>query len=429
MVITTAIIIFAICLIYIFKDPHKFILSYSVGSILLQGWLCVRFEPPALTVSFMVNLVLTMFFFLHRKRYPLKDNPLKTCIVLFILMKLISFMSSGNMISSAPAFLVTLCQIPPIIMLYHEVKSNEDINWIVKSIVVVFLILSVYAVIEYFLQINPIFTYLVITVPQDILYGKIFYYGMNITGDFATRFGSVRCSSLMPIHITLGTVSVLFFALMMFFRDRLLSLMKEGIWWVFIVLSVFCLFITGSRAPYVFFIIVAFPFFMKDMSMKIRILGLIGGIMAVLVFGEIFDEIVKSITDTESVSGSNVAMRQNQYKAVLKVIQNDFLFGLGTKGYADAVMKNPSILGAESVWFQTLISGGLVGVILLTLIYISMLKTMIINSPRIKVFSASFFVLGYIFLVSATTVPGLDIVYVFGLLTILIKYWRVEVIN
>lgn len=419
--------ILTLCLVvFLFRNRHKFILFYSVFSIVLQPWVCLRFEPPALTVSFIINFMLCFFCWKKRKTY-LSYHPLSLVIMLSIVGIVIGVFSSiTDIVASLPAAISSISSFAIVYMVYHEIKNQQDMDIILKSFVVVCVLLLGYGFYEYLLQDNPVFNEVLTWSSRDLIYGKLFYRGLLLYDADTTRFGSERCSSLMSIYISWGALCVIFIGFMMFCRDKLIIFIKPFCWWGLFLMSIFCLYTAGSRSPYVYFAIVAVPFFIRDFKVKTKLFGISLLVIGLFIFQEQVMDIVYSIKHADKFGGSSVDMRLMQLNAIRSVLSENLIFGLGLKGGELASSMNPEILGAESIWFHTLISGGLVGAFLLVCVYICMFKKFVaFSSPKTRL-SAACFVLGWITFSSLTSFPGLTISYIFTIMTIIIRYWQLQ---
>jgi len=413
-------------LVFLFRDRHRFILFYSVFSIVLQPWVCLRFAPPALTVSFVVNILLCFYCWKGRKKY-MSYHPLSTALILSVIsVALQALFSSTDMIAAMPAAINTISSYAIILMIYHEIKNQRDLQYVLMSFVWVGGLLLGYGVYEYFLQDNPVFREVMKWGTRDEIYGKIFYRGLMTYEADTTRFGIERSSSLISIYISWGGLCVIFVGFMMFCRDKLQNLMKPLFWWGMVIIATFCLYTTGSRSAYLYYIIVVIPFFLCGFNLKTKLFGILLSIIGLIVFKDNVMQVVDSIVNNDKIGGSSVEMRLMQLKAVEYVLNNNLIWGLGIKGIHRVLLVNSDVLGAESVWFQTLISGGIVGVFLLVGIYGYGSLRFVACSPKKMRFSAVCFVLGWIIFCSITSSPGLNISYLFVIMSIIIRYWHIE---
>lgn len=413
-------------IIFLFRDRHRFVLFYSVFSIVLQPWVCLKFAPPALTVSFVINIILSFYCWRERKRYMIY-HPFSLALLLSVVSVAFQvFASVTDIISSVPAALNIISSYAIVLMIYHEIENYQDLRYVLISFIWTSGLLLGYGIYEYILQDNPIFNEVMTWGTRDEIYGKIFYRGLMTYEADTTRFGSERCSSLISIHISWGGLCVIFIGFMMFCKDKLQDLMNPVLWWGMVIIATFCLYTSGARSSYVYYVIVVVPFFIYNFKMRTKLLGVLFFIIGLFVFKDNITQIVNSIVNSDDIGGSSVELRLMQLKAVEYALENSLIWGFGLKGGEIAVSIDSEILGAESVWFQTLISGGIIGIFLLVSIYWCASTKFYVFSPRKVRFSAFCFVLGWIVFCTMTSSPGLNISYLFVMMSIIIRYWHIK---
>ena len=421
----TIFLVLALSLLIFFTcRKHNFILFYAPFSIVLQPWMCIRYAAPALSVSFTINFVLTVFLLLKRKR-SIKNNPFYGVVVLMITGNLLGLFSSVNDIgSSFPSFVQSLCAFSPLLLLYSEIHTENDLKIVLRTFVWTAVFLLVYGFVEFVLQTNPLFMYVISQVPKEDLFGKVYF---NENG--AIRFGSIRCQSLMVISIAWGALCVIFFGVIVSIKNQIKTFIGRKTQYLVVVLSLIGIFTAGSRSPYVFLAIIILPLFLKKFTALEKIFCVVA-VSVILVLGSsVVDEIIDSFSSKSDVSGSSIEMRVDQLKTILIAMNDNFVFGMGNKGLGYILKRYPNVYGAESVWFHTFISAGLCGVILLVLQYYFSFKVVIKRFQKKRRVEMSFFLLGWMLFSTITTSPGLSFVYFLTMLVIMIKCDEIYVLE
>ena len=143
-----------------------------------------------------------------------------------------------------------------------------------------------------------------------------------------------------------------------------------------------------------------------------------------MLFSDKVTELLDSFSSKTDVSGSNAEMRQNQLLSVIKTLGGSLIWGFGFKGYSVAIKANDDILGAESIWLQLLLQGGIIAVVIQLFLYIYIIKYFVKFIPSNKRIISMFFFAGWIIFVSMTSSPGLDDDYFILLILMVIKYFN-----
>lgn len=412
----TIFLVLALSLLIFFTcRKHKFILFYAPFSIVLQPWMCIRYAAPALSVSFAINFVLAIFLLLKRKK-SIKSNPFYSVIALMFMGKVMGLLSSGDIGSSFPSFVQSVCSFAPLLLLYDEIRTEKDLGFVIKSFAFVAMSLLIYGLVEFVLQNNPLFLYVITQVPMEDLFGKIYF---NENG--VIRFGSIRCQSLMVISIAWGALCVIFFGVIVSLKNYLEKIINKNVLYLMILLSLLGAFSAGSRSPYVFFAVILLPFFLKNFSTMEKFFCVI--VVSVTMFwaSSVIDSVIESFSSRSDVSGSSVDMRIDQLETILVAMKDNSIFGMGNKGLGYILKRHPNVYGAESIWFQTFISAGICGVMLLILQYYLSFKIVVKNFKRKRKTEMCFFLLGWIIFSTITTSPGLSYVYFLIMISIIMK--------
>lgn len=148
---------------------------------------------------------------------------------------------------------------------------------------------------------------------------------------------------------------------------------------ILLVLLVFCALFCGARSVLLALVTVfaAYLLFQREFAVLMYAL-IIFAVVSIIIHLVLPDYInfVLSIGD-DSIHGSSIDMRIDQFKGCLKAIQDNPIFGLGygwTGWYRSTYGRHPDMLGFESILIQTLCHDGFFGVILLVLLVLFVFK-------------------------------------------------------
>ena len=153
------------------------------------------------------------------------------------------------------------------------------------------------------------------------------------------------------------------FYVCLLYIENLDKFLRTKIIWVIGLLTV-CVFLTGSRSSILATVVALLPIFFA----KKKYLLLVPVIFCVVYFAmpEYFSEILSSMTNTDSVDGSNSEMRNTQLEVSFYYLMraNNIFFGNGFS-FADSnvVGIDSAIAGAESIWFRIIMDQGIMGII------------------------------------------------------------------
>lgn len=415
-----------ICLLILFftiwwlrKDSHKTILVYGIFNIFLQDYVCLRFEPPAIALRFLLDVIILWYAYC-KNMIEFKVFPLKGSFIFLFLITILGVMVSPlSFTQTLPAAINKITPYLIVVLFCSHLQTKEDTEFAYKMVLWSFGILCLYAMVEFALQMNPVGEYVKTIVSDDLLRGKIY-----VASEY--RFISVRCSSLLAICIAWGGYVCLIVACFFCVSGQSASKMKVAL---MVALLIFNVIISGSRSPMVFLSVIAIGFFFTSkLSAKLLLFILMG------VFWINNQEFISTIfssfsSDNTDIQGSSYEMRLNQYAAVSAVISESPFWGLGIKGFEVASKANSEILGAESIWLQQLIYSGLLGVIYQIVVYISILRYMISNKLNQSKLSCIVMVFGWISFCTLTSSPGLTEPYFLTICILVVRYFESHMQN
>ena len=123
--------------------------------------------------------------------------------------------------------------------------------------------------------------------------------------------------------------------------------------------------------------------------------------------GDYLQQIIDSISNTETVNGSNSDMRLTQLLISWSYLMHSPIWGNGIGFlYNDVVLMNldSDLYGAESLWFGVMADQGCVGIVAYALLFISPM----IYSWKRNNKSAAFFVLATFIMFTLSSIPGVN---------------------
>ena len=142
-------------------------------------------------------------------------------------------------------------------------------------------------------------------------------------------------------------------------------------------------------------------------------------LVGVLFGGDYLDKIIDSIFNTEAVGGSNSDMRDVQFAISSYYMLQNFWLGHGLQyTFTDVLPQNPELMGAESLWFPTMIDLGMMGIIA----YASFFIAMIIYALKYGRKMYIFFAIAELVIYSMTSVPQFSVTHTFFYLYVMCKF-------
>lgn len=415
MIVNFIIVLLVLCGLLV--NYHKTVLIYGAVSIFVQPYMCLVYSP-ALTCDFAASMmIIGMYFLKGKNRTNAKPFILRREFILIALLCLISgFVSSNGFIANFPNIIVSITQLLAVVVFFKELNSLNDIDITVKWLLLGFTIWAVYGVIEFAIQSNPFYDYYADSIAPELLKGKLFPSDL--------RMGGWRTQTVMSICISWGGACAIMAGFMFLMRDYLYKT-KPMLFWFIAGLVLFGVVSSVSKSAILAVVAMLLPYIFVKGEKKFKIVFTIAAIAFVFLFKDSLMALVNSAIGVEDSnvdfgSSSNAAMRVDQLNAVLNVLQEHPLFGLGAKGYDVAFSSNHEILGAESIWLQTLINYGFVGVVIWTMLYIKLAKISV-RSYTNK-FCALMFVVGWVLFRTASSSPGLEEVDFIYFIIVLYKY-------
>lgn len=178
------------------------------------------------------------------------------------------------------------------------------------------------------------------------------------------RYGLKRCNGVFAYIETLGGYSVMTAALSvgLLLSKRLDAHYEKLVTMTFVMSSIMC-FLAGSRSGIVSLLFASLP--MLFVSKKTRYGMILVILLSLNYMGDYFSSIYAAITDSSSVDGSSIEMREGQFDVAF------FYLNMGHQwlGYgpgftnSSVIGVDSGIVGAESIWLRIIIDQGLIGVL------------------------------------------------------------------
>jgi len=404
-----------------FYDWKRTVLVWLPVSMLFNECVCLRYQPPALTVLLAVNFTILALYYLREegKNKYLSNRPFffRHSFIAYLISYSLSIVFS--IVPFASVFTNTIQYFVNtfvVVFLFHKaLKSLDDIKLFIKSALLVFIPIVVLGIYEVAFHDNPWLDYVYLSVPDvTYIFGKMYYVPpfINASGDLSMRYGMVRAYSFFNIHIGFGCACVLYLFLFLylfskkykvknFFKSNALSLVS--------LLCFIGILLSNSKTPMVglpFFLFAALSyddFFYKKFYLFLSVLAVV--VIVLLVFNNnIFDNFISlfDLNQQKNDGGSNVYVRAKQFEVGWRLFLDNPLFGNGIGSislFLKNYVKNADLLGSESSWLKILPQQGLVGVVAYFILYKEMFDHLLKSTGKT---TAIFFCTGLILMETAT---------------------------
>lgn len=411
-------------IIYGLYDFKKSFLTFAAVSMLMGPAYSIKYSPPAITCMFSLSIFYLILFYARgyykrgvKERFFLK-KPFVYMTLSFIISTTFSVVDAGFSGWTGTINKI-LTSYMLIFMFWKITEDRNEIHFFFKTICVVFTIVFIYGLFEFFKGDNPLLETITNSMPADYAQDKI--YLSDLTDD--SRGGRARCQSLFSISILYGiaTMLFLFFFLQISKYKYFMNISKK----VIIVVTLFVLFAQyacNSKTA-----IAALPVFIMPWMMR-NIFMLFMDVLLIVIFLFFQENVINIVSvfidlnafnaDDNTVGGSSLYLRLLQFEAAFEHWGNSFFIGNGIRSGAILSMKDTRLFGCESIWIRTVVEQGLLGLIAYFLLIVSCLKQA--NKANDK-WPIVFFILGFFVICSITDI---DYNLFFMLLIIMIKVDR-----
>lgn len=292
--------------------------------------------------------------------------------------------------------------------LYKPTKSNVD--FFNKCLIFYLLISSVYGINE-------------AVTANNIFIDKLNDIGLisNVVDDSYRRFGLFRARAFTIWCSIFGTICGigLTYLLYQFFTGYIKFNRKS---YILLFLLIFGVIASGTRSVIFMTLILLcsiIPYVKKNISKILLPLSLF--LLGTIIFNNnIFNNVIDSFVNQDSVEGSSIEMREFQYAAALSFFYQSPIYGNGLGYISNAMELDTNLLGGESIVFSVLIDRGIIGAISLLLLFGQIFFFLI----KEKMYFLCFFPLGFASAKVLSLIPGLNETYILFFLIPLIKQFK-----
>lgn len=373
--------------------------SLLIITIIFCIGLIKSFEKAIIIIAFTVALInyissgisnikmfylLTLFsigcYTIFRKRYHSKYSIVLTipCMFMSFCYLMTDYFAEDKATALILVNLATYFAFP--FILYKVLYKKSTIDFAIKSFLLVFFCSSLYTIIEAIIQFNPI---------SDLMQKYNMTDGV-VALETGERFGLSRCYSIFAYSSTLGYLSASAFYITYFLKYEYKVSIFPKLQSILIFLLPLCVLLSGTRSQMFAFLIGFISIILHKNIFKnvyLRYLIIIGILVSPL-FLPVIENILDATFKTTDDSGSTTELRESQLEISLYYFNKSPIWGNG-RMYLDDVVRpeNPTIYGAESIWFPLLINFGTMGcisfilLIICTCIYLYKCKKIYIFFP------------------------------------------------
>ena len=423
-------LIYCPILLYAFSSYHKAVLLYAVMRLVLSPAIPFFNMPGDILIllGFFMDSCMIMLLCLGyignigSKSQHIDSTqtpfPLKNAFFIFMLSISISTLMSPltNLFSAIRTIYVTIVPFIFIYLLWRELKTLKDIQFVIKGFMIVFSVAIIYGFIENFNDFtNPFVEY-----KLSLLTSKQTGAWMVVGGE---DVGRKRIVSIFDNPLDCGGYAAIAFAFFFY-----LNMQYKKIWntpklariSLLSGLVLLLLFANGRGAMLYFAISLLFMLNLKTILRLFLFLPF----FIVLSYSFIAQSIdtIKSIANpdnSETIKGSSWTMRVMQLSIVIDLLKSSPLIGYGEKAVSYFQSENSNVYGLESIWLQLLAKQGFFGVVSYIYMLRSFFKLGLGKSKRYVIGS----IVAYIALV--TTSVGGDLYFQ---LTLLLIAYRLELL-
>lgn len=397
--------LFVILLIPLIFNFKRFFMIY----LALDVWVSCFFSPTYSVYNNLYYVIVPLFLWNYRKDFhkiKFKKFPLAIPFILLFISFTLSNFKTGN-VHYAWYFSRVIDEILIVLMFWiaMEVSPQKSIKTFYKASLFFALFITVYSLFETATRSNPLVT----AFSNMGLYNE-----PNIITE--VRYGLKRSQSVFLMHTTFGTLCGALFAMYFSAYSNIILKSKRNLA-ILLSLLAFCTFATGTRSCIIDFGIILLSQFSSFNKTTVTLAAVI--LLGVLFGGDYLDKIIDSIFNTEAVGGSNSDMRDVQFAISSYYMLQNFWLGHGLQyTFTDVLPQNPELLGAESLWFPTMIDLGMMGIIA----YASFFIAMIIYALKYGRKMYIFFAIAELVIYSMTSVPQFSVTHTFFYLYVMCKF-------
>ena len=396
--------------LYSLKQLKKAFLFFLIFKVFLVTNINVLSIPGLPMLSLDMCLTLWFFFWIFKRRksgvYCCKKMPyIKPMFFIALVYFLSTLLAVAGFGSAVSAYIKDVCNmILTPWMIWKVVDSKDDFRFVVKGLMIAFLVTCVYGIVERMIQANPLVAYET-TLVNDLT--------KTIDFRYEDEFRGYRVQSVFehPIGAGINWAMFAFLVLIILWEKKELYMgVKKTFCVVVFLLCLLCMLFSNCRGPIVFFIVSLFAVvsLKSKRSLYAMFFLILMGAGMLSVVGDNYLYNILSLFDSryqDKVGGSTAEQRIGQLNAVYALLKQSPLWGLGYKFLN--VMSNSTtraLLGLESLWFRILVQFGLFG--FLANVYLGIYSLFFIPK-KYGIKSIFWFSLAYWITASLTSLPGM----------------------
>lgn len=354
-------------LAYALIDYKKAFLIYLIYQLFWYDQLVVvHIGGRTVFISTFMNAVFFALYFVHgRMKCQNKKFPFKIPIIIlaFSMFFTCFFAVAGFASELTRQVTIFVRDFLIIWMIWRIVEKKKDFDFVIKGITIVMFVACIFGLLEYIAHKNPFFDY-----KSSIAMNEIGNYNYMVNS-FSAMARGYRLYSIFEHPIGGGMVFSLYFA---FVLNLYIKQKKELPWrnlaLITSLLCIPCIILTKMRSVYIFALITAIPIinFKKKRFYKIAGLAMILAVVSWPIISSNFDIFASLFNKKlqETVGGSGLDQRLQQFSAVFSLMKMSPLFGLGEK-FQDLIFNSytAAALSYESLWLLIIPKYGITGII------------------------------------------------------------------
>lgn len=356
------------------------------------------------STGFTLIFFIMYFFYNHRLEQPRIKCPYMVPLLLVVFSAVASCFTSqiGFTSELTRTLSITIC--PNVIvvwLMWNVIETKKDFFVLFKMLTVTMCLAAIFAVYEYSVQDNFLFNI------KDEIEGGLSNYNNTLFNESATMRG-YRIYSFFEHPVGAGMCFGIYFAFVVTVvvkAKEKLPYQKLAI--ITALLCLPCVVFTKMRSVIVFAFLACLGFidFKKTKFYQIILLMGIGVAIAWPLISPHIN-LLLSIFDSKysnDVGGSNLAMRLSQLEAVIRIMNESPISGLGVNITQARDTFTAGALAFESVWFEQMAQHGLIGV---ATTIVSLIYSIIVVPKRFNSKELVFFALAYWVTYTITCIPS-----------------------
>ena len=378
---------------------YKIVLVQNITLISIPG-------IPLLTLDdFMTIAILVIYAFKRKKLRRTKQSfPFRNPFILFAVSWLLSSLfAAAGFGAEITRFIRNITgNLLLIVLIWEQIDKEEDFKRLYRGITILVFISCIYGLIEYMLGRNPIVEYEA-TLISDA--ERVINYSYDTVGR------GYRIQSFFEHCIGAGMSWAMYFS---FVITKVVKGKKQLPYHKLSVLTaalcIPCIILTKMRSPLLFLILCSLLFidFKRRKFYSLAIVGVFGLIIIFPMITENINILLSffSRDAQNSISGSNLNMRLEQFQTALQVVKSSPLIGFGEK-YRNVLDRFAirKLYGLESIWLSSLVMYGFIGVItnIIMAYYSIVIIPKVKKCPNARILAVAYWVVA-----SLTSTPGFN---------------------